>query len=284
VGLSSWFVNHNTGPREIFREEGGALRAWMETLDFLEEHDLLDNNVIYVDLLNEIPNWHGYDWFKDQMNIRGDVDQFKLENPEAFVPDDAALEDESRLNTLQIEFMNNFSNDMINKLKERFTEQIFQMCYTQSMPLENIDLSVHGSLDYHVWLAIRAEIPHWTVFRHMDQSQDNRGLFKKLMKAWEEKRPQTIKIADDLITSISDKAREYDIPCGNTEGWGPVEWLDHPEINWKWIKDAADICVDLAKKHDNYKYICTSNFTHPQFRGMWDDIEWHKKITERIKA
>ena len=48
VGLSSWFLPHNTRRTDIFNEEGGVVRAWTETLQFLKDHDLLDN-VIYVD-------------------------------------------------------------------------------------------------------------------------------------------------------------------------------------------------------------------------------------------
>lgn len=51
-------------------------------------------------------------------------------------------------------------------------------------------------------------------------------------------------------------------------GWGPVFWFDHPEPDWNWVKTSGEICIDLAKKHENYKFLCTSNFTHPQFRGM----------------
>ncbi|NQU51441.1 MAG: hypothetical protein HQ522_02770 [Bacteroidetes bacterium] len=35
---------------------------------------------------------------------------------------------------------------------------------------------------------------------------------------------------------------------------------------------------------DNYKFICNSNFTHPQFKGMWDDVKWHQQITNKIKG
>lgn len=284
VGLSSWFINHNTGPRNIFKEEGGALRAWTETLEFLRSHKLLDDNIIYIDLLNEYPFWHGYDWFKGQINARGDIEQFKLNNPEAFVPDDNALQEDGVLNVMQLEFKHKFANTMIRKLKSQFPDQVYHMSITQTTPLESVDLSEFGTLDYHIWLAIEADIPHWTNFRNMDQSQDNRALFQELMRAWYEKRSNTIKLADDIITAVADKAQAHKIPCGNTEGWGPVGWIDHPELNWKWIKDAGDICVDLARKHDNYKYLCTSNFTHPQFKGIWEDVKWHKNITKRIKA
>ena len=28
--------------------------------------------------------------------------------------------------------------------------------------------------------------------------------------------------------------------------------------------------------------IATSNFCGPQFRGMWDDVEWHRRLTGLI--
>jgi hypothetical protein len=282
VGLSSWFVNHNTGPRKIFNEEGGALRAWKETLEFLNEHHLLDDNIIYADLLNEYPKWHGYDWFRKQMNDRGDVEKFKLENPEAFIPD--YKEDTGEFNPLQLEFQNKFANDLIESLQPQYPDIKFHLSITQSVPLENIDISRFGTLDYHIWMAINSNIPHWGEFRKMDQSKDLRPIFAELEAAWKEKRQETIRIADHMIGHVAHTAKSHNITCGNTEGWGPVEWLDHPDINWNWIKDAADICVDLAKKHHNYKFICTSNFTHPQFKGMWEDKKWHKEITKRIKS
>ncbi len=89
---------------------------------------------------------------------------------------------------------------------------------------------------------------------------------------------------DHRLTTISGMAAKHEIPCGNTEGWGPIFWYDHPELNWKWVKEAAEVCIDLALKHDNYKFLCTSNFTHPQFTGMWEDISWHQKMTRMIKG
>lgn len=284
VGLSSWFVNHNTGPRGIFSEQGGALRAWTETLTFLQQHGLLDDNVIYIDLLNEFPLYHGYDWFKQQMNARGNIRQFKLNNPQAFVPDDLDMGKVAGHNALQRQFYQQFCNDFIEKMKARFPGQPYHMSVTITTPLESLDISRFGTLDYHLWLAIIGEIPHWRALGGIDQSQDNRPAFRELEQAWQQKKPRIIQLTDQAITAVAQKARQYNITCGNTEGWGPVGWLDHPELNWNWVKEAAEMAVDLAKKHDNYKYICTSNFTHPQFKGMWEDVKWHRQITSRIKA
>jgi len=93
-----------------------------------------------------------------------------------------------------------------------------------------------------------------------------------------------VKWMEGRLSDISTAASKHNIVCGNTEGWGPISWFDHPELMWEWTKESAEICVEIAKRHDNYKFICTSNFTHPQFRGIWDDIKWHQKITEKIKS
>jgi len=58
--------------------------------------------------------------------------------------------------------------------------------------------------------------------------------------------------------------------------------LDHPFLDWDWVKECGSICVDLALKH-GYRFICTSNFTHPQFPGVWNDVAWHRELTNRIR-
>jgi hypothetical protein len=284
VALSSWFTNHNTGPRGIFSEEGGALRAWTETLQFLQKNDLLDDNVIYIDLLNEYPKYHGFDWFKKEMNARGNADHFKLNNPTAFIPDNLEMTKGNGYNALQQQFVNDFGNDLIRKLKQRFPQYPYQLSVTYTTPLESVDLSQFGTLDYHLWFTAAADIPHWRALGGIDQSKDNRPAFAELQTFWKEKKGEMTRWMDKAITGVAQRAKQHKITAGNTEGWGPVGWLDHPDLNWNWVKEAGDIAIELAKQHDTYRYLCSSNFTHPQFRGIWEDVKWHKKITSRIKA
>lgn len=72
-------------------------------------------------------------------------------------------------------------------------------------------------------------------------------------------------------------------PVGNTEGWGIITWLDHPSLTWDIIKESAEICAGLGRKH-GYGFNCTSDFTHPQFPRLWADIEWHKRVTSTIRG
>jgi hypothetical protein len=281
VGLATWFLRHGTDRTDIFMEEGGLVRAWDETLSFLKSHDLLDN-ILYVDLLNEYPNWHGYDWFRDKMNKLSDLNHHKLDNPDANLPDNDIIEKQG--NRLQAEFYNEFVNSMINSLKTKYPDMDYFVSLDSGMSLDNIDLSAFNAIDYHIWFAHSGKIPGLNEISTLDQTQDYRKIYSGLRTYWQQNKESLVKWMDGRINDISGTATKHNLVCGNTEGWGPIFWFDHPELDWKWVKECAVICVDLALKHDNYKFICTSNFTHPQFKGMWEDIAWHKRITTKIKG
>lgn len=280
VGLASWFMRHGTNRQDIFNEKGGLLRAWDETLAFLQSNNLL-GNVIYVDLLNEFPNWHGYDWLKKELDKRSDIKQFKLDSPGANLPNIKA--NKKNENLLKQMFYNDFVNATIKPLKEKYSDLDFFVSLDSSMDLKHIDLSNFDALDYHVWYAHTGRIPGLDDISSKNQSLDFREVYANLNEYWVKNKKSLIKWIDGRITNIAETAAKNNLVCGNTEGWGPIVWYDHPELDWKWVKESADICVDLALKHDNYKFICTSNFTHPQFKGMWEDVKWHQQITSRIK-
>jgi hypothetical protein len=151
------------------------------------------------------------------------------------------------------------------------------------MDLKRIDLSNFEALDYHVWFAHTGKIPGLGDVSSRNQNLDYRQIYIKLKDYWKENKDSLIEWMDGRMSDIAYTAANHNIVCGNTEGWGPIFWFDHPELDWLWVKESADVCVDLALKHENYKFICTSNFTHPQFKGMWDDVKWHQAITTRIK-
>ena len=277
VGLATWFMAHGSGRKGIFSEEGGLQRAWEETLSFLDQHELL-NNVIYVDLLNEYPFWHGYDWLKEGLNQRSDIQRFKLNHPEANLPD-VDTDDTGGFNQIQKLFYNEFITSLIKSLRNDYPRLDFYASLDSGMPLSSIDISHFSAIDYHIWFAHHGTIPGLDQISSRDQTLDLRSIYNKLLLHWENNKESLIAWMDQRLTTISGMAAKFQIPCGNTEGWGPIFWYDHPELDWKWVKEAAGICIDLARKHDNYKFLCTSNFTHPQFSGMWEDVQWHRRMT-----
>lgn len=280
VGLATWFMEHGSGRKEIFSEEGGLMRAWKETLDFLDQHELLDN-VIYVDLLNEYPFWHGYDWLKEGLDERSNMKRFKVNNPEANLPD-FDIEESGGFNQIQQLFYNEFISGLIKALRADYPHLDFFASLDSGMSLENIDISEFSAIDYHIWFAHHGTIPGIAQISARDQMLDLGSIYKDLLTYWRNNKALLIEWMDHRLTAISDMAARHQVPCGNTEGWGPIFWYDHPELDWKWVKEAAELCIELALKHPSYKFLCTSNFTHPQFVGMWEDIAWHRKMTRKI--
>lgn len=203
VGLSSWFLQHGTGQNAIFMEEDGLYRAWDETLAFLDSRHLLDD-ILYVDVLNEYPNNHGYNF---------------------------------------------------------------------------------AALDYHVWFHHKGGIPGLDDLASVNQGNiDYRMTMKNLQSYWTENKKALTEWMNGKMKDISQTAQKRGIVCGNTEGWGPIFWFDHPELDWSWVKESAETCIDLLQAYPNYKFICTSNFTHPHFKGLWADVKWHKNITNKINV
>ncbi len=287
VGLASWFLRHGTDRSQIFNEKDAVYRAWDETLGFLESHDLL-KNVLYVDLLNEYPYWHGYDWLKSELNKRSDIEKFRLDNPDAHIPD-GGEDKKQRIeegiaidNPLEVQFYNQFAGDLLKGLKAKYPELDFFVSFSQ-MDLDKMDLSNCDALDYHLWFEYFIKVPEIGQIHALDATLDHRNASATINKVWTRNKSQLIETMNGSIAKTARIAREHNIVCGNTEGWGSVNWYDHPELGWDWIKECAEISVDACLKHDNYKFICTSNFTHPQFKGMWDDIAWHRAITGKIK-
>jgi len=277
VGLSSWFMRHGVDRTAIFNEEGGLRRAWMETLAFLEKNGLLDENVMYVDLLNEYPDWHGYDWLKQERAKRSDLKQFNADNPDAHLPDPDMVET-GRNNPVEKEFYNSFIINLVRDVRKAFPQCDYFASISSSYG--HVDISEFDALDRHIWFNRR--IPGAGEIGYHPNDVDLKEEFAIMRKFWEENRQTEIEWMDQVITAVAVDARKHGIVCGNTEGWGTVGWHDHPDLDWRFHREAAEICVDLCLKHDNYRFICTSNFTHPHF-GFWDDIKWHQKITSKIK-
>lgn len=99
---------------------------------------------------------------------------------------------------------------------------------------------------------------------------------------WRTERKEVIAWKDHQLSLVAEAGRRHNIPCGNTEGWGPIDWTEHPVLSWDFTKEAGEICVELALKHGQ-KFTCTSNVTHPQFLGLGRDIAWHQSLTTAIK-
>jgi len=119
-----------------------------ETLQFLDQNSLLDN-VMYVDMLNEYPLWHGFEWLTlmlktmsapisaEERNKHNDFSCFFI-NPDSY-------------NKRQFDFYNSFANDCLIKLKALWPglEAFFSFTTSTSTPWDAMDLTNFDAVDFH---------------------------------------------------------------------------------------------------------------------------------------
>jgi hypothetical protein len=86
-----------------------------------------------------------------------------------------------------------------------------------------------------------------------------------------------------LIQNLADWSRATGLPLVTTECWAIVNYKDWPLLDWGWVKELCAHGVEEAVKTGRWTGIATSNFCGPQFRGMWRDVDWHQRLTKRIR-
>ncbi len=284
VGFSTWFF----GP-DVEKIEGldGFVRVWEETLALIEANGLMDT-CLYVDLLNEYPLFHGFSWFTKKLDSLKDTTEADKDAGER-----QAFEwskEMGKYNRAQWEYYRSFGSDAIRRLKKRWPDLDYLLCQTRipDVPWDSMDFTEYGVLDMHCWMIMNEKLGKDTGYwEHIHGLADNDSKFKdissKLLENWKVNRGDLTAWLDEEMGKVATKARALGVPCGNTEGWGLINWLDHPALGWDIIKESAEIAAELGRKHD-YRFNCTSNFTHPQFPGYWDDVKWHRRVTKIIRG
>ncbi|MHC4886233.1 MAG: cellulase-like family protein [Planctomycetota bacterium] len=286
VGLATWFPNVSENRHKQIQGVDEFVRAWHETLAFLDASGLLDN-VIYVDLLNEYPLWHGFEWLS-----------LMLESLSAPHPDDLkGLSEEERCrhvdshcyNPRQFDFYNTFASATIRKLKAAWPalDFFFSFTHSNSTPWDRMDLGAFAALDVHHWFTQNVEFSNRVgYFSDVHAAGDSDTGYErcqaKLLHEWPASQAELVTWMRGKLERVAAVGRRLGIPYGNTEGWGPIMWREHPLLDWSFVKEAGLVGARLGAEL-GFAFNCSSNFTHPQFRGLWDDIDWHREVTGIIK-
>ena len=280
VGLSTWWLGHGIERQDPLAGPDDFVRAWDETLRAIERAGLMDV-LLYVDILNEYPRWHGWNWFHEQVRQRDQAAQKPADPDQAHIWQATQTTDSSARR-----FYRDFASEVLERLDARWPGLgFFASLSYDTQPEAELDLAKFGALDYHVWMAHCPGFFEATGYLDWIHALADDFHFEEFIARrnayWAEHRDEMIRWMDGQIGAIAEAGRRHGIPCGNTEGWGEINLIDHPFLDWDWVKECGSICVDLALKH-GYRFICTSNFTHPQFPGVWNDVAWHRELTNRI--
>lgn len=284
LGLSTWFM----GPG-VERIEGldNFVRVWHETLTFLKENDLL-HNVYYVDLLNEYPLFSGFSWLRRHMDTQLQV-QAQQANPDGAGANEWKAQTENYNDEKSRAFYVGFANDAITRLQANWPgiDFLFSQSSHFAADWRVMAPSKTAAIDLHDWFVMNPALGNGTGYwENIHSLTDNDIQFPKVQAAllanWKANKPALVEWMDQHMADVAAVGRQHDKPIGNTEGWGIINWLDHPALTWGIIKEAGEICATLGRKH-GYRFNCSSNFTHPQFPGLWADVAWHQRVTSIIR-
>jgi len=149
-----------------------------------------------------------------------------------------------------------------------------------------MDYSRCAALDIHYWFVMNdrlADLLYWQNIHTVAASdQQFPQVQEVILRNWRTRKAELVSWMDARMGEVAEMGRKNHKPVGNTEGWGLINWLDHPALSWEVIQEAGEICARLGRKH-GYRFNCTSNFTHPQFPRLWRDVAWHRRVTDIIR-
>jgi len=254
VGLSSWFRQdiHDHRTRLNTPLQLGA--AWKSALDSIAADGLL-KHILYVDLCNEFP----------------------LDVWAPFAPKGLR-----RASAEGVKWM----AEPIALLKQQYPDLAYTFSFTSEYQTwEQQDVSMLDFLELHLWMTHFSDFYQkvgYNYERFDTKGYDNLALnaeatYRKDPAHWQSR----LKYGIDQLAAWSVKSGK---PLITTECWGLVDYKDYPLLNWNWIMELCDIGVRYASSKGRWAAIATSNFCGPQFRGMWRDIAWHRRLTDVIHS
>ncbi len=261
VGLSSWYRQDPEDHRLRIRTPADQARIWLDTLGHVDAAGLLDA-VLHVDLCNEfpIPFWTPY--------LYGGTTGEEL----------------SRRSPQILQWM----HDSVAMLRAAYPGLDYTYSFaSQYDDLPDQDVSMLDLLDPHIWMSHPAVSDWNSIVDYRFQKFSPQGFDNIAQRGYQTYRDNKARYDTALLSAI-DRMATWSRACGRplitTECWAIVDYKDWPLLDWGWIKDLCEMGVNHAAGTGRWIGMATSNFCGPQFVGMWRDIQWHQKLTERIRS
>jgi hypothetical protein len=228
--------------------------VWKSTLDSIQAAGLI-GNLLYVDLCNEWP-----------LNVWA-----------PFLPKGhARMSAEGR----------RWMEEPVAALQAAYPELDYTFSFTTGYQnFEKEDVSFLDFLELHLWMTHFSDfykVVGYNYERFDSKGYDNLALhalrtYRERPEHWQGR----LKHGVDVLARWSKLSGK---PLITTECWALVDYKDWPLLEWDWIKELCEIGTSEAAMTGRWVAIATSNFCGPQFRGMWRDVEWHRRLTSRIHA
>jgi len=258
VALSSWFRQDKDDVRMQIRTPQDHAVIWVETLRILEQGGLLDDNLFYVDLCNEFP----------------------LREWAPFLPSGADGNVLRRASAPGTAWM----REAIAAVRDRYPG--LALCFSITSEYDTLlqqDVSFMDLLEPHLWMTHFSDFYGRVGYRYERFATTGyENLVANGERIYRGDPEHWSRSLQEGIRRIAAWSEHVGKPLVTTECWGVVDYKDWPLLDWGWVRELCEVGVDTALSTRRWMAMATSNFCGPQFVGMWRDIAWHRRLTDRI--
>jgi hypothetical protein len=260
VALSTWYREDVDNTRMSIDSPGKMADQWIKTIQTIDESLL--PNIMYVDLCNEWPHPLWSPFFKNEPDNLGEEGWYT-------------------------ERSMHWMMEAVEKVKITYPEIPLTFSFKANEYLKAKDIDFLDLLEPHVWMAkCNKEEFNKEVGYHfpMFSPEGFENLVDYAEKTYQSREEYWKKLLVDEINWIGETAKEKNLPLVTTECWALVDYKDWPLLKWDWIKELCELGVRTAVQTGAWSALATSNFCGPQFVGMWQDIDWHQRVTGLIRG
>ena len=287
VGLSTWLTNDTTDRATAIAGPADLARIWNQTLDFLGGEGVLDI-VEWIDLSNEFPSVAFMPSVVAYLNSQlepGDQIGRLQGYLQPYTPTQAAA-------------ISTYMHQVIASLKPRFPHLSF--CFSllgdgTTATFVHHDLSSFDLLETHIWLGqnrgfgLRSGLDLFLLegFGPVQTPHINLGIQTLANRTYFSQRDHLLDWLGSAMDSWVDLGNRLNLPVYTTEAWASTNYFSLPSFDpdgstWAWIFDTATHAAAMAKQR-GWTGICSSNFCEPNFPVFYDDIAWHRRLTDSIR-
>ncbi len=247
--------------REAAEIWSGFLHKWKKAFGF--------DRLVYVDIHNEVPFFlKGYrDLLKKEVGLEWDRGL-------PFTPEQAGfLSDElnGAMRMLQREFP-----------ELRFTASMHGDERWLSVPLHFDCLDVHFYLDADPRWVNRTRFDEWVAGGLYTDDRWFREFSDRCTKARNAAMPMLFQRQQQRLAGFASWGRHFGMPLTTSESWATWYYLDHADLDWRWLLEWAEMTVHGAIANGMWGWT-PHNYVQPQFEN-WKDTGWHKRVTTRFLA
>ena len=284
VILSTWSAKEVDIPEDATGEARfqPLWTAWERTLDLLAEHDLL-GSILYVDFDQEFP------YFSNLQPLLATLGQAETKVP---LGDDEAMAAAGQRdgsgaqlawNPAQMKLVSEYFSSTCRHFQIRYPALRFTFSLTGFWhEVRAMNLKVFDVLELHIWMH-SPRFDERTGFNRITKNRgahDYKDYMRRISETFQSMRPMCMQAMHNQMRDAQAWSREIAAPLITTEAWGPWWHMDHPDLDWSWLRDWCETCMAASPDYDFWG-ITPWNFSHPYW-SHWEDVAWYERVNQRF--